>query len=507
MARTDSHWIKTIGGYLKTAYAEGLNLLVNGEDRYINFNLISGADGYGIRDNGGTLQYKNEGGSWTDIAGGGGGGLTEEEVQDVVGALIAGGSAITVTYDDAGNVLTVEVTDGSITSTKLHADVISEINAKANSSSLATVATSGDYNDLSNKPDLSVYDSFDQYADLASFPATGNANVIYVAQDTGYIYRWNGSGYSQMSAELALGETSATAYRGDRGKTAYDHTFLTNNPHSVTKAQVGLGNVDNTSDADKPVSTAQQTALNAKQSLDATLTALAAYNTNGLLTQTAADTFVGRTLTGTTNLITVTNGNGVSGNPTITVGSNVARLDTAQSFAAGIKKTFTPNATNAAFRDAGVSANPSSLSAGDMWYRTDLGLFLYRGASAAVALLTETLAAVVTNKRIQPRVYTAASTATLTPEISTYDVFDLTAQAAGLTIANHSTSTPADGEQMRIRVKDNGTARALTFGSNYSIAGGIALPTTTTISKQMTMGFEWYAGLSKWVLVALAEEA
>jgi hypothetical protein len=42
------------------------------------------------------------------------------------------------------------------------------------------------------------------------------------------------------------------------------HLSATNNPHSVTKTQVGLGNVDNTADADKPVSTAQQTALNAK---------------------------------------------------------------------------------------------------------------------------------------------------------------------------------------------------------------------------------------------------
>lgn len=42
------------------------------------------------------------------------------------------------------------------------------------------------------------------------------------------------------------------------------HKASTSNPHGVTKAQVGLGNVDNTSDADKPVSTAQQTALNAK---------------------------------------------------------------------------------------------------------------------------------------------------------------------------------------------------------------------------------------------------
>jgi hypothetical protein len=42
------------------------------------------------------------------------------------------------------------------------------------------------------------------------------------------------------------------------------HTADTNNPHAVTKAQIALGNVDNTSDAAKPVSTAQQSALNAK---------------------------------------------------------------------------------------------------------------------------------------------------------------------------------------------------------------------------------------------------
>lgn len=46
------------------------------------------------------------------------------------------------------------------------------------------------------------------------------------------------------------------------------HTEATDNPHAVTKAQVGLGSVDNTADADKPVSTAQQTALDLKAPLE-----------------------------------------------------------------------------------------------------------------------------------------------------------------------------------------------------------------------------------------------
>lgn len=66
------------------------------------------------------------------------------------------------------------------------------------------------------------------------------------------------------------------------------------------------------------VTSAIQTQLNSKQTLDATLTALAWYNTNWILTQTAADTFVGRTITAWTGIV-ITNGSGVSWNPTIEI--------------------------------------------------------------------------------------------------------------------------------------------------------------------------------------------
>lgn len=55
------------------------------------------------------------------------------------------------------------------------------------------------------------------------------------------------------------------------------------------------------------------------QPLDPTLTAWAAFNSNGMLAQTAADTFAARTITGTANELTVTNGTGVSGNPTLSL--------------------------------------------------------------------------------------------------------------------------------------------------------------------------------------------
>lgn len=63
-----------------------------------------------------------------------------------------------------------------------------------------------------------------EYASLAAMPAEGEAGKIYVALDTNLVYRWSGTAYVAINPGLALGETAATAYRGDRGKAAYDHS-------------------------------------------------------------------------------------------------------------------------------------------------------------------------------------------------------------------------------------------------------------------------------------------
>lgn len=96
----------------------------------------------------------------------------------------------------------------------------------------------------------------------SDFPTTGESSKIYIALDTNLTYRWAGTQYAEISPSLALGETSSTAYRGDRGKIAYDHSQKTSgNPHNVTKSDVGLSNVPNVTTNDQTPTFTESTTL------------------------------------------------------------------------------------------------------------------------------------------------------------------------------------------------------------------------------------------------------
>lgn len=109
-------------------------------------------------------------------------------------------------------------------------------------------------------------------------PAQGQSGAaketgkIYVDTASGKTYRWSGTVYVEISASLVVGEGAGQAFDGARGKaletwktsTVDPHIANKENPHKVTKDQVGLGNVDNTSDLNKPISTATQAALEGK---------------------------------------------------------------------------------------------------------------------------------------------------------------------------------------------------------------------------------------------------
>jgi hypothetical protein len=123
------------------------------------------------------------------------------------------------------------------------------------------------------------------------------------------------------------------------------------------------------------------------------------------------------------------------------------------------------------------------------------------GAGDVTLTGTQTL----TNKRINPRVVSAASASSLTPSIATADQYAYTALAAGLTI-NAPTGTPVNGDKLIFRLLDNGTARALTWNATFT-AIGVTLPTTTVANKTTYVGCIYNAHNTRWDVIAVTTQA
>jgi len=113
-----------------------------------------------------------------------------------------------------------------------------------------------------------------------------------------------------------------------------------------------------------------------------------------------------------------------------------------------------------------------------------------------------------TNKRITQRVTSIADAATITPTGDSSDQYNVTALAQPATVAAPS-GTPTSGQKLILRIKDNGTARALTWtttSGGYRVVG-VTLPTTTTANKTSYIGCIYNTDATFWDVVAVATEA
>jgi hypothetical protein len=112
----------------------------------------------------------------------------------------------------------------------------------------------------------------------------------------------------------------------------------------------------------------------------------------------------------------------------------------------------------------------------------------------------------LTNKRITTRIITIVSNAQPTINTDDCDCITITALATAITsMTTNLSGAPTNFQKLIFRIKDDGSVRAITWGASF-IAKGVALPTTTTASKLLTVGFIFDTVANTWGCVASVVE-
>lgn len=127
-------------------------------------------------------------------------------------------------------------------------------------------------------------------------------------------------------------------------------------------------------------------------------------------------------------------------------------------------------------------------------------------SNSATALATQQSIKAYVDVSTGKAVNTVASSATPSINTDTTGMFTITALATAITsMTTNLTGTPVEGQKLIIRIKDDGTARAITWGASF-VSRGATLPTTTILGKYHYVGFIYNGTASKWDCVAAIVE-
>lgn len=147
------------------------------------------------------------------------------------------------------------------------------------------------------------------------------------------------------------------------------------------------------------------------------------------------------------------------------------------------KRTVTP----------GLQPNTSQIAVGELALNLpDSRLYTSNGSS------------IVDLTRARPRTTRITTSIAPTPNYNTEDKFFITAQQTAAAFGA-PTGAPEDGSLLLFRIKDNGSAQALTWNIIYRDSIWLPLPTTTTANKTMNVGFIYNATDNKWDLLAVID--
>lgn len=382
----------------------------------------------------------------SDIAEGSNLYYTDERNDDRTAALIQNGTGISWTYSDAGGTLTPAVSLSSFSTTNL-------------------------------SEGTNLYFT-DERVDDRVGALVQNANG----------HTWT---YSDAGGTLSVALQNAAADGSTKGQasfTAADFDASSGNISiDYTNGQAASGSVKGF------LTSTDWNTFNGKQAGDATLTALAGLNTTaGVVVQTGTDAFTKRTLTGTSNRITITNGDGVSGAPTFDIGSDVVTLTGTQTLT---NKTLTSPTINTPT----LTVLDNALTVQDNGDNTRVGVFQLSGitagntrtltwpdASGTIALTSQLTSGTVTSFSagdLSPLFTTSEATATTTPALT----FSLSNAGANTYFGNATGSSTAPSYT---------AAGALTKTDDTNVTLSLGGNPTTALLRDASLTLGWTGQLA-----------
>jgi len=337
--------------------------------------------------------------------------------------------------------------------------------------------------------------------------ASRKARVVHNVYDTAVreALRLEASGTAPMIGFLGASASAALA-SPDLGTLATTFGLATGTPTFA-----GANVTGNISGAAASLSISGQTGL-------LTFTGLASTN-RAKTVRDAADTILelggSYTPTGTwTNLTLVTPACGTPSAINLTNGTAlpVYGITASTSTALGVGSIELGHATDTSITRSASGkiavegkAVPLASGASDIVFAgpTSARTYTFPDADGTVADLASTQT--FTNKRNTKRTGTTTSSATPTINTDNVDYYSITALAVAITsFTTNLSGTPTTGQTLWIDLTDDGTARAITWGSSFESYGNVTLPTTTVLSTKLSVGFIWNPTTTKWRCVATA---